>query len=115
MYPFFSWKLFSSPSGNASEDAEYRLYGVKNYDTIRINNSFSTVYDENEKAGLINYYSSLIENNQDIYKNEKTLLKFAKIIEPNYQTYIVVKEEYHPKDLYTKNFKIYKKTIAVLK
>ena len=68
LYPFFSWKLFSSPSGNTSETTEYRLYGVKKKDTVRISNNYSDVYDENEKAGLINYYSSLIENGKEIKK-----------------------------------------------
>lgn len=113
-YPFYSWKLFSFPSGNKNIESEYRLYGIRNNDTIRINNTKSELFDENEKFNLINYYGNLIDKKIEVNKNKKELLIFANFIEPQHKKFLLVKELYHPRDLFLKPQKIFQKKIIIL-
>ena len=113
-YPFYSWKLFSLPSGNTSEVLEFRLYGVNGKRVKRIVNKESPLFDGNEKFSIINDYSSEIKESNNSESKIK-LLKFAKFIAPDFQYYLVVEERYMPQNLGTKALKISTNVVAVLK
>lgn len=115
IYPFYSWKLFSVPSGNKMESAEFRLYGVKNKVVKRINNSDSDLYDGNTKFTFINSYGEAIVKNQNVAENKIKLLEFAKTIEPNFDYYYLIEEKFNPQNLGTKNLNISSKIITTLR
>ena len=115
LYPFYSWKLFSVPSGNTSELQEFRLYGVKGNVVEKLNNTDSQLFDGNEKFSIINDYGNAILEKKEVPENKTKLLKFAQLIEPKFDSYYLVQETYKPEDLGKKSFKIDKKTIAILR
>lgn len=108
-YPFYSWKLFTKPSGSEAEEFEYRIYAIKNKDTIRLENTKSYYFDENDKSKIINSYGDLIFYGKDVLVNKNKLLKFSKFIEPSYNRFILVKEYYRPIELGASNSAIIKK------
>lgn len=114
MYPFFSWKLFSVPSGGEAYEEQYKLYGVKDNDTIRIINTSTERYDANDKAVIVGAYGKRIDENKDKEANRKKLLIFAKDSEPSYQEYFLYKETYHPKEIGEAKMNIAKKLITKL-
>jgi hypothetical protein len=99
MYPFFSWKLFAVPSGGESSGELYKLYGIKQHDTVRIVNTPAENYEANDKAVIVGTYGSKIENNDDKEINRRKLLIFAKDTEPEYDGYLLYKETYNPKEI----------------
>lgn len=111
-YPFYSWKLFTSPSGSNEFEKEYRLYGVKSHDTIRIsNNVVHELYDENEKFAIINSFGNQIAQNKDVEKNKKRLLHFGQMLDSSFQEYLLVEETYKAKDLDKRDFCFVQKKI----
>lgn len=111
-YPFYSWKLFSIPSGSDEYESEYRLYGVKGEDTIRINNDEDALFGKNEKFKIISFYARNISDRE----SQKELKNFGKLIAPDFKTFLLIEEKYKPKDLCDRNYHhIEKKIIKVLK
>lgn len=115
IYPFFSWRLFTKPSGFSKTDVQYKLYGIRGNDTLRLANTASKLFDENERASLINGFGDKISKNikRNLYK--KRLLDLAKIVEPNFQNFILVKETFNAQQIDQKSFKIQKEFITQLK
>lgn len=106
-YPFYSWKLFTSPSGSNAYEKEYRIYGVKDNDTIRLNNSIANnLYDENEKFAIIQSFGSLVVQHKNFEENKKKLFRLGKILDPSCQDYLLVEEYYKPRDLDKKDFSL---------
>ncbi|REC46733.1 hypothetical protein DRF67_12975 [Chryseobacterium pennipullorum] len=114
MYPFASWKLFTVPSGGEAYWERYRLYGIKNGDTVRIINTTVQNYDSNEKEGIINGYGGKIDNNDERERNMKKLLIFAKDTSPQFDGYLLYKEKYKPAEIGEKKMNIHKKLITKL-
>lgn len=95
IYPFFTWMLFHQPFGTEKMSYQYKLYGKNENNTlIRILNNDGILYDGNEKFSIINKLGNEIENSKNVESKSK-LLKFAKEIEPNYSTFILVKESFN--------------------
>ncbi len=114
-FPFFTWCLFTKPSrASTTADFQYKLYGVNNKDTIRLNNTDSKIYDGNDKDALINNLESEIDENKNLSAKGK-LYKFAKVIEPSFSSFLLVKESFDAQIIDKKNFKIEKKIITELK
>ena len=114
IYPFASWKLFTVPSGGESLGERYKLYGIKQGDTIRIVNTSRQGYDANDEELIVNTYGNMIEShkNRDIYI--KKLMIFAKDIRPEFQEYLLYKEIYKPQQIGSKRMDIKKKIITKL-
>lgn len=115
VYPFFSWRLFTKPSGSSKSDVQYRLYGIRGIDTLRLPNTATPLFDENERASLINYFGDKISNKieKDLYTRK--LLHLATIVEPKFQCFLLVKETFNPQEIDQKSFKIHKEVITQLK
>lgn len=114
MYPFYSWKLFTVPSGGESSEDQYKLYGVTDHDTIRIINTPANHYDSNDKAVIVGTYGKRIDENDDRETNKAKLLVFAKDTEPKYKGYLLYKETYNPKEIGESKMNINKKLIIKL-
>ncbi|WP_390453884.1 hypothetical protein [Chryseobacterium sp. Alg-005] len=114
MYPFFSWKLFTVPNGGTSSEEQYKLYGVKNHDTVRIINTSEGPYAASDKEVIVRTYGKKIEDNVDKETNRKKLLIFAKDTEPDYNEYLLYKEIHNPKEIGEKKINISKKLIIKL-
>lgn len=114
MYPFYSWKLFTVPSGGEASEDQYKLYGVTDHDTIRIINTPADHYDPNDKAVIVGTYGKRIDENDDREANKAKLLVFAKDTEPIYKSYLLYKETYDPKEIGESKMKINKKLIIKL-
>ena len=114
IYPFASWKLFTVPSGGALKEERYILYGIKNSDTVKISYTPSENYEVNDQALIIDIYGSNIENDKDRDVSNKKLLIFAKDIQPRYQSYLLYKEIYNPKEIGEKKINTSKKLIRKL-
>lgn len=99
MYPFFSWKLFTIPSGGEATEEQYKLYGITDRDTIRIINTPSRAYEANDKAVIVGTYGKEIDENNDREDNREKLLTFAKDTEPKYKGYLLYKETYRPREI----------------
>lgn len=114
IYPFYTWKLFTKPSGFSNKEQFYKLYGIKGNDTVRILNTNSEIYDGNDKFGIVNYFGKNIDEKIDIENNKKNLLEFARITEPSYSKYILILESFDPQKIGQKSFVINKKVITTL-
>lgn len=114
IYPFFTWRLFTKPSGTSTEDFQYKLYGLVNRDTIRLKNTDSKLYDGNEKASLINNLGCEVDQNKNSVAKQK-LYRFARVIAPSFQEFLLVKETFNVQTVDEQNFKIHKKIITKLK
>ncbi|GAE66429.1 hypothetical protein CIN01S_16_00100 [Chryseobacterium indologenes NBRC 14944] len=114
IYPFASWKLFTVPSGGENSVDRYKLYGIKNGDTIRILNKTTASYEANDEEGIVNLYGGKIEMNDNKEENMKKLFVFVKNIRPEFEEYLLYKESYNPKDIGKERTKIHKKLITVL-
>lgn len=103
VYPFFYWKLYSQPAGNASVKVfdDYRIYGKKttesSFERIPIQNNESFTKDD-QQYFLRYYIPKLLENSRDT--NALLKLKiFAKYIAPQYKQYKIVRESYELKKI----------------
>ncbi|MDQ1805891.1 hypothetical protein RAH57_18000 [Chryseobacterium sp. CKR4-1] len=114
LYPFFSWKLFTVPSGGEATEDQYKLYGITDSDTIRIVNKSVRSYDANDKAVIVGTYGKRIEDNVNKEENKRKLLIFAKDTEPQYKGYLLYKETYRPKEIGEAKMNINKKLIVKL-
>lgn len=114
MYPFYSWKLFTVPSGGEASEDLYKLYGIRDQDTIRITNTPAYSYEANDKAVIVGTYGKKIEENDDSEGSRIKLLAFAKDTEPKYEGYLLYKETYNPKEIGGKKMNISKKLIMKL-
>lgn len=114
IYPFYSWKLFTSPSGNEKFEEQYRLYNVENNDTIRISYQSTPIYDENNLGLITNFYGKKIEKKENLEINIRKMKIFMKSYKPEYTKLILYKEKYSPQDLGKPSFKIYKTIIINL-
>lgn len=103
VYPFFYWKLYSQPAGNASVKVfdHYRLYAqkIKNtpFERIPIQEHKSFTKDD-QQYFLRHYIPKVLENPRDTNALSK-LKVFAVYIAPDYQQYKIVKESYELKKL----------------
>jgi len=114
IYPFYSWKLFTSPSGNEKFEEQYRLYNVENNDTLRVLYHSTPIYDENNLGLITNFYGKKIEKKENLDMNIRKLKIFMKSYKPEYTKLILYKEKYCPQDLGKPSFKIYKTIITNL-
>ncbi|MGE8433035.1 MULTISPECIES: hypothetical protein [Chryseobacterium] len=114
IYPFASWKLFTVPCGGEEFGQRYKLYGVKNGDTLRILNTNTKYYTDNDMDGIINAYGGEIDQNNDRNGNMKKLLIFAKDALPEFQGYLLYKEKYRPIEVDEKKMNITKTFITKL-
>lgn len=103
VYPFFYWKLYSQPAGNASVKVfdDYRLYAQKTKNTsferipIQVHESFTK---DDQQYFLRYYIPKVLEDPKDSHALSK-LQFFATYIAPNYERYKIVKESYELKKL----------------
>lgn len=114
IYPFASWKLFTVPCGGEEFGQRYKLYGVKNGDTLRILNTNTKHYTDNDMDGIISAYGGEIDQNNDRSGNTKKLLIFAKDALPEFQEYLLYKEKYRPIEVDAKKMNITKTFITRL-
>ncbi len=115
IYPFYNWRLFTKPSGTSTSDLQYRLYGISKKDTVRLRNSESEIYSGNEKASMINSLATKIEGNYNDTDSKRKLLRFAKEVEPGFQSYLLVKESFNAQKIDKKDFKMNIEIITELK
>ncbi|MCJ7934907.1 MAG: hypothetical protein MUW56_15120 [Chryseobacterium sp.] len=114
IYPFASWKLFTVPSGGEAFAERYKLYGIKNQDTVRILNTSVERYEANDEESIVNTYGGMIEKNENKTANVNKLLVFAKDIRPEFKEYLLYKEIYKPQQIGEKKMEINKKLITKL-
>lgn len=114
LYPFAGWKLFTVPTGGEDSMERYKLYGIKNGDTIRILNRTVESYEANDEEGIVYSYAERIDKNEDREENRKKLLIFAKDTRPEFQKYLLYKESYNPNELGTEKMHVTKKLIIGL-
>ena len=115
IYPFYTWRLFTKPSGTSTTDLQYRLYGISKKDTVRLRNTESPLFDGNEKASMINNLGTKIAENKDDQESKGKLLRFAKEVEPGYQSYLLVKESFNAQKIDKKDFIMSAEIITELK
>lgn len=114
IYPFFSWKLFTSPSGSEKFEEQYRLYKVEGQDTIRVLYQATDLYDENNQALITGFYGKKIEKNEDREKNIQKMKIFIKSYKSDDVNFLLFKESFNPWDLGKPSFKIKKTLITKL-
>jgi hypothetical protein len=114
IYPFFSWKLFTSPSGSEKFEEQYRLYRVDGNDTIRIFYKPTAIYDENNLSLIVGFYGKKIEKNENRKGSVEKMKIFMKSYQPEYKNLLLYKESFNPWDLGTPVFKIKKTLITRL-
>nr|WP_315031229.1 hypothetical protein [uncultured Chryseobacterium sp.] len=114
LYPFAGWKLFTVPVGGEKTLERYKLYGLKNKDTVRILNRSVENYEANDEEGVVYLYGERIEKNENRKENIKKLLIFAKSTRPEFQKYLLYKETYNPKEIGEEKISINKKLITGL-
>ncbi|VFA43754.1 hypothetical protein [Chryseobacterium indologenes] len=114
IYPFSGWKLFTIPAAGEKSMDRYKLYGVKDGDTIRILNKKSESYEANDEEGIVYVYGEKIERNEERAENIKKLLIFAKDTRPEFQKYLLYKETYNPREIGLGKVNLYKKLITGL-
>ncbi|ALR29321.1 hypothetical protein ATE47_18800 (plasmid) [Chryseobacterium sp. IHB B 17019] len=114
IYPFYSWKLFTSPSGSEKFEEQYRLYRVEGNDTIRVLYQATEIYDENNLALITGFYGKKIEKNENREESIKKMKIFMKSYRPEYNNLLLYKESFNPWDLGKASFKINKILITKL-
>ena len=114
IYPFFSWKLFTSPSGSEKFEEQYRLYKVEGSDTIRVLYKATDLYDENNQALITGFYGKKIEKNEDRERNIQKMKIFIKSYQTEDNNFLLFKESFNPWDLGKSAFRIKKTLIAKL-
>lgn len=114
IYPFFSWKLFTSPSGSEKFEEQYRLYRVHGKDTLRVIYTATDIYDENNLALITGFYGKKIEKNENREGSIQKMKIFMKSYQPTYNNLLLYKESFNPWDLGTPAFKIKKNLITRL-
>ncbi|KAA0128960.1 hypothetical protein FY557_06955 [Chryseobacterium sp. SN22] len=114
IYPFFSWKLFTSPSGSEDTEEYYRIYRVVGKDTIRVAYQPTTIYDENNLALIIGFYGKKIEHDKQKTENVRKMRIFMKSYRPDYNRLLLYKESFHPQDLGKPSFSVKKTLISTL-
>ncbi|MDR6406025.1 MULTISPECIES: hypothetical protein [Chryseobacterium] len=114
IYPFYSWKLFTSPSGSEKFEEQYRLYRVEGNDTIRVLYQATEIYDENNLALITGFYGKKIEKNENREESIKKMKIFMKSYRPEYNNLLLYKESFNPWDLGKPSFKINKILITKL-
>ncbi len=113
LYPFFTWRLFTKPSASSTNDIQYKLYGISEKDTVRLLNDNSPLFDGNEKFSMINKLGSTVdlEGNGE---TKKKLYRFARVIEPGYEKYLLMKESFNGQRIDQIDFKITAEIICEL-
>ncbi|GAA4159039.1 hypothetical protein GCM10022217_21130 [Chryseobacterium ginsenosidimutans] len=114
IYPFFSWKLFTSPSGSDKFEEQYRLYRIAGNDTVRVLYQATDIYDENNLALVTGFYGKKIDKNEDRENSVRKMKIFMKSYRPEYKNLILYKESFNPRDLGKASFKIKKTLITKL-
>jgi hypothetical protein len=114
IYPFFSWKLFTSPSGSDKFEEQYRLYRVTGNDTVRVLYQATDIYDENNLALVTGFYGKKIDKKEDTENSIRKMKIFMKSYRPEYKNLILYKESFNPRDLGKTSFKIKKTLITKL-
>jgi len=114
IYPFYSWKLFTSPSGSEKFEEQYRLYKVEGNDTIRVLYQATKMYDENNLALITGFYGKKIEKNENREESVKKMKIFMRSYRPGYNNLLLYKESFNPWDLGKPTFKINKTLITKL-
>jgi hypothetical protein len=112
IYPFYSWKLFTNPSGSAKFEEQYRLYRIEGNDTIRVLYQATDMYDENNLALITGFYGKKIEKNENRESNIKKMKVFMKSYRPQYNDLYLYKESFNPWELGKPTFKIHKTFIT---
>ena len=114
IYPFYSWKLFTSPSGSEKFEEQYRLYRVEGNDTTRVLYQATGMYDENNLALITGFYGKKIEKNENREGNIKKMKIFMRSYRRGYNNLLLYKESFNPWDLGKSTFKINKTLITKL-
>ncbi|WP_294296297.1 hypothetical protein [uncultured Chryseobacterium sp.] len=114
IYPFFSWKLFTNPSGSENTEEYYRIYRVVGKDTVRVAYRPTELYDENNLVLIVGFYGKKIEHNEQKADNIRKMKIFMKSCWPEYDRLLLYKESFHPWDLGKTSFKIKKTLISTL-
>jgi hypothetical protein len=114
IYPFFSWKLFTSPSGSENFEEQYRIYRISGNDTIRVPYTSSKIYDENNLALIVGFYGKKIEKNEEKENSIRKMKIFMKSWHPDYDNLVLYKESFKPWDFGKPSFAIKKTLISKL-
>lgn len=114
IYPFFSWKLFTSPSGNENQEQQYKIYAVVANDTLRLSCKSNGIYDENNVGLIVGFYGKRIEKNFQKRDDVRKIRIFIKSWHPEYHHLLLYKEIYNPRDLGKSSFTVTKKLISRL-
>lgn len=115
IYPFAVWKLFTRPTGGSGSLTFYKIYGVKNGDTIRIANEDTELLDANAQFSILKTSGEELEKQENTVQNKEKLLTLIEATNPNYDHYFLFSESFNPALLGSKNFTYTKKQIAQLK
>lgn len=114
IYPFTHWKLYSQPLGNDYQYTDYRLYGIKNRDTIRIANKNYPNFRSDDFYYFITIESKKINKNKQL--TNKRLGDFGDFITKNkFNHYLLIEEFFNPIDIYKDSTNYSKKIIYELK
>ncbi len=100
-YPFFYWKLYTKPLGWEYQIKNYRLYGIKNNDTIRVNNTGFELFSKDDYYYYITGEANSIkkkEFSEEYYK--KRLTNFGGSIGLNYDNYLLIEENFNPLEIF---------------
>jgi len=114
IYPFFSWKLFTSPSGNEKLEEQYRLYRINGNDTIRLSYNATELYDQNNLGLITSFYGRKIDNNEDRKDNIRKMKTFIKSYLSEDNNIFLYKESFNPWELGKPSFRIKKIQITKL-
>ncbi len=114
IYPFFSWKLFTSPSGSENTEEYYRIYRIVGRDTLRVAFQPTKIYNENNLALIVGFYGRKIEHNEQKADNIRKIRIFMKSYRPAYDQLLLYKESFHPWDLGKPSFTVKKTLISTL-
>jgi hypothetical protein len=100
LYPFFYWKLYTQPLGSNGIFDDYRIYGItEEKDTIRIPNIGYDFFNQDDYYYYLLGEAQKISNQKNIELIQTRLHSFGKNIAPQYEYYILVKEEFNPIEL----------------
>ena len=113
IYPFYSWKLFTVPSGGEPTADQYRIYGIKGSDTIRIPLVDTNIgYTRLESTSPMLFYGNKIDKKEDVQTSIEKLKTFSVAAYPQYTRFAIYKETYTTQNIGTQDFRMTKKLIA---
>lgn len=114
IYPFFYWKLYTQPLGNIPIYKDYRLYGIKNADTIRISNKgYRYLNQDDYYYFLSNEVNKLTTKNLPITYHKQRINDLGKLIAPQFDHFILMEESFSPSEIIRNHNNFSKKIILI--